>query len=170
MASPTLLPCPGCGVQLHDVSAGTHAYIGASSGCWSKFGELLAKEFSDGRYGKVHRLTVDAYAAQHPGIPSPQSVRSVAIHLMALCLVLDRRAPVAAADRAMKVLGRRDQDLWWLDPPRTLGTTTVLDVIEAVGADDHADKVHRWAAEVWNAWAVHHDTVRAWLDRATRQR
>ncbi len=58
--------CPGCGGSF-DVSDGpTHRYLGASPGCWAVYGEVLAKEYSDAAYYRVHRLTVDAYSAQHP--------------------------------------------------------------------------------------------------------
>ena len=38
----------------------------SSTECKEHFDEILAKEFSDYRYGKVHRLTVDTYSLQHP--------------------------------------------------------------------------------------------------------
>ena len=168
LSSLALVPCPGCRLRLPEVATGTHPYIGASSGCRSRFGELLAKEFADLRYARFHRLTVDAYAAQHPGAPSPQSIRSVAIHLMALCLMLDRNVPIPTAQRTFALLARRDQELRWLDPPDPIGMTTVADVLAAVDPDDHSDRVRRWAAEVWNAWSAHHELVRFWLDRSMR--
>ena len=36
------------------------------AGCLKLFEEILAREFSDYRYGRIHRLTVDAYSLQHP--------------------------------------------------------------------------------------------------------
>ncbi len=38
-------------------------------------------------------LLTDAYAAQHPGVPSPQAIRSVAVHLLTLYGVLVRGVP-----------------------------------------------------------------------------
>ena len=33
-------------------------------GCLKLFEEILAREFSDYRYGRIHRLTVDDYSLQ----------------------------------------------------------------------------------------------------------
>jgi uncharacterized protein DUF5946 len=42
------------------------AVVQGKAGCLQIFEEILAREFSDYRYGKIHRLTVDAYSLQHP--------------------------------------------------------------------------------------------------------
>ena len=81
-------PCPGCGTLVPDTDGPTHPYIGASPGCWAIYGEVLAREYGEYAYPPVHRLTVDA--AQHPGVPSQGSVRSVALHLISLYLILER--------------------------------------------------------------------------------
>jgi hypothetical protein len=52
------------------------------------FEEILAKEFSDYRYGKIHRLTVDAYALQHPEAYM-RSGKSFAAHLTGMCAALE---------------------------------------------------------------------------------
>lgn len=57
------------------------------------FGEVLANGYSEASYGAVHELTVDAYAAQHPGQPSPQSIQSVAVHLVSLWHILEEGLP-----------------------------------------------------------------------------
>ena len=49
--------------------AAKHPYIGASAECWALYGELLAREFQSPAYFRVHQLTVDSYAEQHPGSP-----------------------------------------------------------------------------------------------------
>jgi hypothetical protein len=38
----------------------------------------------------TNALLGDAYAAQHPGTPSPQAIQSVAVHLLALYAVLEK--------------------------------------------------------------------------------
>ncbi|MDH3581190.1 MAG: DUF5946 family protein [Hyphomicrobiales bacterium] len=85
----TLAPCPDCGANVPVSDGPTHAYLGASAGCWAVFGEVLAKEFEDQRFFAVHQFTVDAYAAQHPGKPERRSIQSVAVHLAGLHLALD---------------------------------------------------------------------------------
>lgn len=84
-----LEPCRGCGALVPCGDGPTHRYIGASPGCWAVFGEVLAREYSDRRYWPVYQLTVDAYAVQHPGEPSRQTIQSAAIHLISLYSVLE---------------------------------------------------------------------------------
>jgi hypothetical protein len=159
-----LRPCCGCGALVPDTDGPTHRYIGASPGCWAAYGEVLEKEYGDFRYSPSHGLTVDAYAAQHPGTPSPQSIRSVVVHLVALCLQLERgvRAEeVYAARKRVASLGERG-DLAWLQPPASMGDATVLDVRSAGDTHEHAERAREWAASVWGVWSNHHETVRRW--------
>ena len=127
---------------------------------------MLAKEYGDySRYAPVHRLTVDAYAAQHPGTPSRRSVQSVAVHLIRLHLQLERGLPHDKANAAMLLISSRSHDFVWLEPPTPIGDVTVLDVLAAKGPQEHADGVRRWAESVWEAWSPHHETVRRWASR-----
>lgn len=163
--------CPGCGVVLPETTGPTHAYIGASPACWEQYGAVLAREYSQVVPWEAHPTTVDAYAAQHPGVESRRATQSVAVHLMALCLAFERQ-------------GTREQRLWllgqaaaqppgtlrWLERPGDLGAVTVLDVLER-DPDDHLEAVTSWARSVYDAWEPHHRTVRAWLDEVlTRAR
>ena len=62
--------CPECGAT---VTQGREA-------CQTLFDEVLAREFGDKKYARMHRLTVDVYALQHsaeymfprPGNPTPR--------------------------------------------------------------------------------------------------
>lgn len=83
-------PCRGCGALVPDTEGPTHRYLGASPGCWAVYGEILEKEYSDYRYWRAHRFTVDAYAVQHPGESSPPAIQSVAVHLISLYLMLEK--------------------------------------------------------------------------------
>ncbi|MBO6576782.1 MAG: hypothetical protein JJ896_14230 [Rhodothermales bacterium] len=138
----------------------------SSPGCWACFGEILAREYSDLDYHEVHRLTVDTYAVQHPGTPSPQSIRSVALHGIRLCAILERDLALRDANEVMKQKAAVRSEFTWLTPPDSLGAITVLDVVKAANADEHSALVWSWARSVWDAWSPHHDTFRAWLDRA----
>ena len=82
--------CQGCGALVPDVDGPTHRYIGASPGCWAVYGELSEKEADNFCYMRSHQMTVDTYCAQHPWTPSPQAIRSVAVHLVGLYLRLER--------------------------------------------------------------------------------
>lgn len=159
-----LRPCHGCGALVPETGGFTHRYIGASPGCWAVYGEVLAKEYGDLRYWRSHQLTVDAYAAQHPGEPSPQSVQSVAVHLIGLYLQLERGLRPEEIIRARKRTASRKRDLVWLEPPVLAGDLTVLDVRDAGDPDEHGRLVRLWARSVWQAWAPRHDTVRRWAE------
>ena len=104
-----------------DLVGPTHRYIGASPGCWAVYNELAEKEAGDFRFMRYHQLTVDAYCAQHPGEPSPQAVRSVAVHLVGLYLQLERGLRLEglyAARQRVASLGKEGKlDLAWLEPP-----------------------------------------------------
>lgn len=156
--------CPGCHGQFPVQDGPVHAYMEASPGCWAAFGRVLAREYADPALSVVHRLSVDAYAVQHPGQPSRQSIQSVGVHLVRLCLFLERGLQPQAANAAMLAAARRKADYTWLEPPASRGALTVADVASADSAEAHARQVRAWAAQMWAVWAPHHATVRRWAD------
>lgn len=155
--------CPGCGATFAEVDGPVHPYMTSSPGCWAAYGEVLAREYSDPARAATHRLSVDAYAAQHPGEPSRQSIQSVGLHLVRLCLLLEHGCPVGQANAAMLEAGRRKQEMHWLTPPPWLGEVTVKDLLVTDSAEAHVSAQWRWARAVWAAWAPHHATIAGWL-------
>ena len=140
-----------------------HRYMESSPGCWAVYGEVLAREYGQPAFFRMHKFTVDAYAVQHPGQPSPQSIQSVAVHLSRLCLMLERGTTADAATATMQNIARRKDGFRWLEPPPSRGAVTVADVHRAASPDEHAARVRAWAASAWEAWSAHHGTVRGWL-------
>ena len=128
--------------------------------------EVLAKEYENySLYAPVHRLTVDAYAAQHPGVPSRLAVQSVAVHLIRLHFQLERSLPHEEANAVMlRVSAHAKDSFTWLEPPESLGAVTVLNVLDTENPVEHAERVREWAKSVWDAWSPHHDTVRRWSE------
>jgi hypothetical protein len=162
--------CPGCGLYLPPSDGPVHPYVGASPACWALYSEILAREYSDPAYMRVHRLTVDAYCAQHPGVPERRSIQSVNVHLVGLHLVLDRGADGAFARSVIGAITNVLADrLAWLEPPATLGGRTVFDVAAACDAAEHGVRVRDWAAAVWAAWHPHHSRIAALADEASRR-
>lgn len=156
------VPCVGCGGMFLEHDGPTHRYMESSPGCWAAFGEVLAREYSDPAYGCLHRLTVDAYAVQHPGRQSPQAIQSVAVHLISLSLVLERGVDMLRATAAIRTATSRKNVFRWLSPPSSRGDTTVAEVLRARNAEEHLAAVDAWARAAWLAWSEHHHTVRAW--------
>lgn len=146
-----------------DKEGPAHRYIGASPSCWEIYGEVLAKEYGNYRYWPAHRMTVDAYAAQHPGTPSPQAIQSVAVHLISLYLKLEEGLSDDRTRKEMQRAADRSRECFsWLEPPGSLGDITVLDVQSARNPNEHKERVERWAKSVWEAWKPHREAVRMW--------
>jgi hypothetical protein len=160
------IPCVGCGALVPDIDGPTHAYLDASPGCWDAYGQVLAREYGEYRYPAIHRVTVDAYAVQHPGVPAMQSraIQSVAVHLISLYLVLERGFPANVATEGMRRALQNRERFHWLAPPASLGEVTVVDVSRAKDLAEHEALVRRWARSAWEAWALHHETVRRWAE------
>lgn len=152
--------CPGCDVELPVSGGPTHPYIGASAGCWERYGLVLERAYADPERREVLQLAVDAYACQHPGVPERRSAQSVGIHLMTLFMVLEQGADPRDGPKLHKRMVARPEVFTWLTPPQDRGRRTVLDVLDT---DAYAAAVTAWAEDVWAAWATHHDTVRAWI-------
>jgi hypothetical protein len=163
MAQPgPLIACTGCGAPVPDSDGAVHRYLGMSPGCFEIYGEVVAREYTDYRYGAVHNLSVDAYALQHPGTESPQTIKSAAVHLISLYLQLEHDYNSMQAARIKQQAAGNSARYHWLIPPAPAGAITVVEVHRASDASEHARIVRQWAAAVWQAWSVHHDTVREW--------
>lgn len=160
--------CFGCGAVVPTIEGPTHDYMLSSPGCWAIYGEVLAREYQNPAYMARHRLTVDAYAVQHPGEPVAAARRSVLFHLISLCAVFERDTSLARATALLQRLGALGLDPDWLEPPRHRGDITVLNVFEAEGPEAHFKAVEGWARAAWEAWSPHHAHVRSWVDRLHR--
>lgn len=156
------VPCVGCGGPVPEEKGPTHPYMESSPGCWRIYGEVLSREYGDLAYAGLHQLTVDSYAVQHPGRPSPQTIQSVCLHLVSLHLVLERQVTVGYAKRIMGAGSKVKDRFHWLAPPTSLGSVTVADVARVAAPHEHEEAVRAWAASAWSAWAKHHAAVRGW--------
>lgn len=161
----------------------SHRYIGASPACWALYAPLTVGNAPDAALLAGTRvppdasvppspaepalgvLLVDAYAAQHAGVPSPQAVQSVAVHLLAMHGVIDRGVP---PERAMWIRRRavRTRGAYhWLSPPPAGEALTVRHLFAGGGvavpasAADYVRSVH----EAWRRRAG--DTIAAWYER-----
>jgi hypothetical protein len=159
--------CPGCGARVPGEGGPTHGTLGSAPGCWALYTEVLAREYGDFRFARVHRLTVDAYAVQHPGRPERRCIQSVAVHLIGLHLSLELGLRGDEAVRIMQRSADGAERFHWLEPPAAPGPLTIRDVHDA-GADPeaHRRRVRMWAQCAWQAWRRHHLQIRAWAGAA----
>jgi Family of unknown function (DUF5946) len=155
-------PCPGCGAVLFAVEVPTHPYMEASPACWKRYEQLLAVQYSDPARMAFHQLVVDAYAVQHPDGEDPRAVRSVAIHLMTLCLFLERGADPALGPRLHRQMVQTPM-FHRLAAPTSPGRVTVVDMPVTGSAAAARDAAYAWSSSAWAAWAAHHETIRRWL-------
>lgn len=143
--------CFACGGMCAEEGTATHPYMLSSPGCWAAFGAVLAREYEDpALFAAVHRLSVDAYALQHPGAPSdPRATRSVWTHYMALRLAMGEtsHATITAAMPRLAALHLPPLPA----PPRAFAMT-VADV--AAAREDHAPAARRWAECALTAWSA----------------
>ena len=151
--------CFSCGGAFEPGPDGaTHKYMLSTPGCWAAFGEVLAREYSNPRlFGSSHRLTVDAYACQHPGDPADRrAVQSVWVHATSLWLVLEAGASHNLATQALKTLAGRTFDA--LPEAPTHFEHTHSDVLKAPLAD-HEAQAQAWAKASLAGWAAIHDRL-----------
>ena len=154
--------CPGCGSRLPAMEGPTHAYMTSSPACWAAFNAVMAREYQTPALMPVHRLSVDAWAVQHPGDGSRRAIQSVGLHLARLRVQLDEGLSGEAANAAMLRFAARKADLPEL-PPRGAYRMTVADVVGATDPVAHAGAVRAWAEAVWADWANQHDYIRRWV-------
>lgn len=156
------VPCLSCGALAPEMEGPTHKYLLASPGCWALYGEILARDYSEYNYPPVHGLVVDAYAVQHPGQPVRQAIQSVAVHLIGLCLSLEKGMESKKVTQAIGRATKFSDQFVWLDPPGNLGAITVADVVKAKTLEEYDRLGRAWAGSAWEAWTVHHARIRKW--------
>jgi hypothetical protein len=150
--------CEDCGAALAEGKAG----------CLKIFEEIIAREFSDYRYGKIHRLTADAYSLQHPD-KYMRSAKSFAAHLTGICAALEDEEALALNQIVQRWLSTNPK----IDKPARIpehrGDLTITYIHSAADADEHVRRVREWARDVWGAWAEHHDLARRLISEASSQ-
>lgn len=160
--------CPDCGIELPAIDGPTHRYLGGSASCWDRFSRLLNGGDPPLAPAPTNGLLIDAYAAQHHGVPSPQAINSVAVHLLALYGVLEKGVPVGRAvwlRQRFLVTGKKGKHerFHWLTPPAGNKSQTILDMISAPTPQERTEHVARYVNTIWQVWAPdHRSTLEAW--------
>ena len=138
------------------------------AGCLKLFEEVIAREFSDYRYGKIHRLTVDAYSLQHPDAYM-RSGKSFAAHLTGIFAALEAEDALAVNRTMRKWLDTNPKIEKTAELPRRRGKLTITFIHSAANADEHNKRVREWAQDVWRAWSEHHVLAKQLIDQAAEE-
>jgi hypothetical protein len=144
--------CEACGAPVAGVD-----------GCRALFDELLAREFGDYRFARLHRLMVDTYALQHPE-QYMKSAKSFAAHLTGMCAAMETQDAAVVNRSVQQWLGGPKQMERPADvPPGQRGELTIVHVHEALEPDEYLRRIKEWARSTWAAWASHHALAREWI-------
>ncbi len=149
--------CVGCGAEFEKIDGPIHRYMTSSAGCWERYGELLGVMAIAPELKIARQLSTDAYAAQHPGTPTPQATQSVAVHLLNLYGYLVRGRPVGVPQFA----GHKGA-FPRLEPPSFEQTRTVADMPITGSHEEIAVAARAWAESVWAAWSERHGLIAEW--------
>jgi hypothetical protein len=148
-------PCDQCGWR----------EAGGRQGCRERFETLLARDYSDPLFYRVHRMFLDAYCLQHPA-EYCVSGKSLAAHLAGLCWILEGGARPAQGPSPL-----RD----WLDGARALdkpplperrGSLTIGDLPADGDPGAWGEAVRAWAESTWAAYADLQPLARQWVAKA----
>jgi hypothetical protein len=167
----------GLGAGFAPHTGPVHRYIGASAACWDLYCQVqagvepdVARLASSTPPERQHATTtmrqdlgpllVDAYAAQHHGVPSPQAIQSVAIHLVTLHGVIALGVGVEQALWIRQRGLRRRGVFEWLTPPaQTAFTLRHLFSAPGISPSDYVASVHA-------AWhEAHGARIEEWFRR-----
>lgn len=140
---------------------------GGRAGCLRLFEEVIALEFSDYRYGRIHRLTVDAYSLQHPD-KYMLSGKSFAAHLTGMCAALEYDDAPVLNRAVQRWLGTNPRVEKPARLPEFKGGLTITYIRGASDAEEHTRRVREWAQEVWAAWSEHHALARRLIAEACK--
>ena len=154
-----MTPCPGCGAVLPGPGTSSGPRSSASDACRAVYGEVAGYELGHvAELGRWHQLLVDTYGAQHPSDTGPAI--GTAFGLIGLQLALEENRSGVEVRDAHQLLATRFRDWPRFAAPVDRGRLTVVDLALAADPEAYVETLHRWASEVWSAWAGQHGAVR----------
>lgn len=163
--------CPDCGVELPKLDGPTHDYVGASPACWALFANLVNAGEPALAPAPLNALIFDAYIAQHHGVPSPQAIQSVAVHLLPLYGVfvqnLSTERVLWIRQRALRPQrGSKHGRFHWLTPPDFAGCPTIADIAHAPTPAARSVVAQQYVAQVWARWSqLHLAIIAEWYNK-----
>jgi hypothetical protein len=164
-------PCPGCQALLPPIDGPTHRYIGASPACWALYSALQSGGEPPLHPAPANALLVDAYAAQHPGTPSPQAVQSVAVHILTLHGIFAHGLGIEQAlwlrrSALQERNSSRHGRYTWLEPPNFSGALTIAAIVAEPTPAARTAAVEHYVEQIYQIWAAAHGTpIAKWYAR-----
>ena len=146
------LACPGCGYEAPPEEGPVHAYMVSSAACWRAFNTIMAREYGSAVLMETHYLSVDAFAAQHPGDPDERRAQqSVWIHLAGLHAVLRQGRPPEYRYALLRRLADT-RDSWPPPPSHAPFAITAGSLPEVMDEAQHAAAMRDWAEATLRAY------------------
>lgn len=110
-------------------------------------------------------MAVDAFAASHGGDGEQRRDRqSVCIHLMAICLALERGRSPEERTELLRTLTASKVNWPQLPRPEGVPSLTHLHAAGAADLEDYTTKICEWARAVWTYWTPEHERIRQLVD------
>jgi hypothetical protein len=157
--------CIGCGAVFPHEDGPLHPYMLSSAACFRHFTNALAAEYSDPALMETHRLTVDTFAVQHPGLKTDRrAIQSVGLHLTRLKIQLSGQYTPYETNDIMLGLGEFKHEMHYLEPP-TEFKITIKELSNHLATEKHPNFVRDWAEVTWTDWSDHHPTIQKWINR-----
>jgi hypothetical protein len=123
---------------------------------------LLLFDFNDSKNHLYRFLSVDAHALQHPEIHGRWSNH---FHLTRLHLILEKKqtwdynkSPLLS-DFLNKYKSNNPNEFLKAPMPLERGKITAKDLIKVTTAEESAELILKWGAEVYHSWHSNHETV-----------
>lgn len=157
--------CQGCLSEFHinensDTLLPSHPYIGSTSFCWKIYSDILGREFENQAYFKVHRVTVDSYAAQHIGDQNDRRARQSAnIHLISLYLMFEKKYTANEVLKFLECATKIKRDWPSILQRAHAKWLTVQDIIQARTETQHINIVLDWGRSVWESYKDIHSEI-----------
>jgi len=155
--------CPGCGLALPSLGLDPDSRANASGECPTLMNELSYYTLAHGDRAFIHQHLVDAYGAQH--VRQSKSTIGAAFALAGLYLAVEKGFTGRQVQKMHMLMASRSKDWPGFEPPPTVGTLTVADVLKIEPGPDRDEALMGWCASVWAAWSTEHEPVRQMMAR-----
>jgi uncharacterized Zn-finger protein len=160
--SGSFVTCPGCGLVHPDRALPLVPERRMTGECASEASQATAI-FYDHDLMAARQFIVDALACQHPDPTSRRGVQTTALCLMTMDLYLECGQPVEHGSVMHQEMMRNHPKIFIeLEPPDLTEALTYRHLDTAPTRHEYASRAAEWARSVWDAWAGHHEQVRAW--------